>query len=346
VFTFASPGRIHPEEGVLYSPGVSGRMGFSIGLRYSSEARVQIGSMDLIHIHHPFISGQLMLRAVGVKKPLIFTAHSRYDHLTREYMPKMFVPAGLSFLRWYMPRFCRRMARVVCNSPASIEGMKNCGVVGNFTVVPNGIPLAPFMRARRSDGVRKKMGEWPVQLLYTGRLAVEKGLPFLLQAFAQLAKSNPEAGLALVGGGPMEDMLRRLCVELGISDRVCFWGSVAYEDLPPILASADVYVMPSVMDTHPLTVIEAMASGLPCLVVRSAAYEGMVENEVNGWVSNHTVEGFARGMEILANDGSLRNRLGERARITAERYAIENTASRMVEIYSEVLADWTWSHNP
>lgn len=340
VFTFGVPGEALGEDNVIYSPGFRLRMGYSFGLRYSKEARRRMMEMDLLHLQHPFVTGQLILGAVGERKPLIFTAHTRYDFFSVDYLPKVFAQFGQSLLRWYLPRFCRRMARVICNSPASVEGMQNCCVDVPFDLVPNGVDLKPFQNAIRNVYWRERMGNWPVQFLYTGRLAVEKSLPFLLDAFALLAKRNPSVGLALVGGGPMEQVLRERSKRLNLNERIIFLGSVAYERMPEIVASADIFVMPSVKDTHPLTVIEAMAAGLPAVVVQSPAYIGTIEHEKNGLVCLPSVEALAQGMEIMAEDGNLRYQLGMAARISALNYSIENSTRQILAIYSAVLDEW------
>jgi glycosyltransferase involved in cell wall biosynthesis len=138
----------------------------------------------------------------------------------------------------------------------------------------------------------------------------------------------------------LEQTLREQVKQLNLTDRITFLGAVAYERVPEIIASADIYVSPSVSECHPLTVIEAMAAGLPPVVVQSLAYLGTVEDGKNGLVCIPTVEGLAQGMDQLTNDPELREEFGAAARVSAGKYSIEHTADQVLEIYTEVLADW------
>jgi 1,2-diacylglycerol 3-alpha-glucosyltransferase len=337
IFSFGTPLKNKTEENVIISPGIQLRMGYQFGLRYSREARAGLESMDIIHIQHPYITGQLVLHAIGKRKPVIFTAHTRYDFLSLDYIPPIFAPVMRSFLHWYFPRFSNRMRRVICNSPASVEAMRNCGVTGPLEIVPNGVDLRPFQQAVRNEDWRNRMGNWPVQLLYTGRLAVEKDLPLLLDAFAILANRREQVGLTLVGGGPMEKTLVEQANRLGLTGRVNFMGLLDYETLPEVTASADLFVIPSQKDTHPLTVIEAMAAGIPPIVVESPAYLGTIENGRDGIHCTADPEALASGIERLVDDGELRRQVGNCARIASQRYSIENTTRQLIRIYSDVL---------
>ena len=101
-------------------------------------------------------------------------------------------------------------------------------------------------------------------LLYVGRLAAPKDHPTLLQAVALMRKSHPNVELWMVGGGPSEGNLRQLAVELGLADCVTFFGEQM--DVSQFLVAADLFVMSSVTEGLPVSLLEAMSAGLPALV--------------------------------------------------------------------------------
>ena len=338
LFAFGSKKIQPPEKNVVLSPGFKLLAGYSIGLGYSQAAQIQMADMDLIHIHHPFVTGHLVCSAFAGQKPLLFTAHSRYDHLIDDYLPGVLRWWGRKVARRRLVGFCQQMDRVICNSEASVAGLRNCGVDVEVEVVHNGIDTQRFRGARVSPDWREKMGGWPVQLLYTGRLAVEKDLPLLLNSFEIVAKEHPEVGLALAGGGPMEKEIRKKVLRSGLSERVRLLGSVAYESIPELTASADLFVMPSSKETHPLNVIEAMAAGLPTLVVQSQAYQETIEDGVHGLICAPTEDDFSRGMRLFINDENLRIRLGAAAKEKARQFSISETTRKLVAIYQEVLS--------
>jgi 1,2-diacylglycerol 3-alpha-glucosyltransferase len=340
VYAFGRPDDPLGEENVIVSPGFRLKMGYAFGWRYSKEARQSLLEMDVVHLHHPFITGQVILRMVKGRVPLFFTAHTRYDYFSQDYLPWLPTRISQSFLRSYMPVFCSKMARVICNSPASVEALRNCGVHGPLEVIPNGVDQLPFRTAVRNPALRAEMGGWPVQWITTGRLAKEKNLPFLLDAFAILIKHCPEVGLAIVGGGPEENDLRMRVSRLNLKDRVRFFGAVSYSRLPEFLATADFFVMVSLKDTHPLTVIEALAAGLPAVVVDSPAYAGTVIHGLNGLVTRPDPVSLADAMEFLTAQPNIGEEMARAAPKSVEEFTIQRVADRILHLYSSVIGEY------
>jgi glycosyltransferase involved in cell wall biosynthesis len=151
-----------------------------------------------------------------------------------------------------------------------------------------------------------------VLLLYVGRLAVEKNLAALLQAFARLRARHPAARLALVGSGPLADALAS-----NTPAGVILPGEQQGPSLSRWYASADVFAFPSVSETFGNVVLEAQASGLPVVGFDSQGVNEQVTPEVNGLLVR--AEGdLAPALERLCADGPLRRRMSEAARRRAE----------------------------
>jgi glycosyltransferase involved in cell wall biosynthesis len=343
VFTFGVNGDRYDEDHVMMSPGFRLPIGYCVGLGYPRAVIERMREMDVLHLHHPFLTGWMVGRYLGNQKPTIFTAHTRYDLLGYHYLPGVVRKAILSVLRWFFPRFTRRITKIVGVSPASLEGLRVFGVQKEMQIVPNGIDLQVFHKGKLTPEWRERMGGWPLLFVYTGRLAPEKNLPKMLEAFSRLARRFPQAGLALAGRGNIEADLHKMAARLGVEKRVKFLGFIPHNQLPDLLASADVFVMPSTADTHPLTVIEAMAVGLPVIVSQSAAYGGMILEGKNGVVTAPSIDGIAAGMEALAKDSALRLRIGSAGKETAEGYSIGMMAERILKAYSEAITTWNAS---
>jgi glycosyltransferase involved in cell wall biosynthesis len=151
-------------------------------------------------------------------------------------------------------------------------------VITPIEVVPNGVDLSPYSNETVPiDRAEFGFNESDIVLVYTGRLGPEKNLPFLLRAFAGIAKSYEDVGLLIVGDGPEYDNLVDRVQHMGITDRVHFTGQVPYDDLPRYLATADAFVTASVSEVHPLSVIEAQAAGLPVLGIQSPGVSDIVK---------------------------------------------------------------------
>lgn len=340
VFTFGGGSAAPPEPGVIRSPGVPfADSGFYLGFRYSRTARRLLQEMDLVHVHHPFLSGNLALRYCRRRNiPIVFTNHTRYDLYAQVYLPMIPDPLSRSFLQAYMPAFCREVDLVIAPSAGIERVLRDMGVDVAMEVIPNGVDLAPFQGAA-NPVPREQLGLEPgsVGLVYVGRLGVEKNLAFLLRTFAGVRAAAPQARLVLVGGGPETENLRGLAQDLGIGDAVHFTGPVPYEKVPPLLAACDAFVTGSVSEVHPLSVIEAMASGLPIGAIESPGISDTVRDGVDGFLSPYDSAAFAAKLTRLVLDEALRRKMGEAALRSSQRYSIDSTSAIVEAHYARLV---------
>jgi glycosyltransferase involved in cell wall biosynthesis len=272
--------------------------------------------------------------------PVIFTNHTRYDLYAQAYLPMLPDEIGTTFLHAYLPSFCREVDLVIAPSPGVRSVLRDLGVDVSIEVIPNGVDLAPF-RAPNDPVSRETLGIPPgdVLLVYVGRLGPEKNLTFLVRAFAGAHAAYPETTLLLVGDGPERENLADLAHRGGIQDKVRFTGMVEYEDLPRYLAAADAFVTASVTEVHPLSVIEALAAGLPVLGVHSPGVGDTVVEGYNGLLSEHDVAAFAAKLTRLVADEATRSRLASHARESAEEYAIERTSALVEGHYQRLVSE-------
>lgn len=341
VFTFSEEEYRDDEPNVIRSPGVPLLdTGYYISLKYTTRARQLLLTMDVAHVHHPFLSGSLALlhcRPRGI--PIVFTNHTRYDLYSHAYLPPMADVLGVAAIKAYLPTFCNSCNLVI--SPS--QGMKNVlhefGVESPVEVVPNGVDLKPF-QMKRDSFVRSQFGlnEADVVLVYVGRLGPEKNLAFLMRAFSGAVQAYDHARLILIGDGPERENLEAMIVDAGISQYVRLLGNLPYEQIPGCLAIADAFVTASVTEVHPLTVIEAMAAGLPVLGIRSTGVGDIVEDGATGLLAAQPdIASFTAKMGRVVSEKDLRRRMGEQARIASSQYAIERTTGLMEEHYSRVV---------
>ena len=170
--------------------------------------------------------------------------------------------------------------------------------------VPNGIDLArfapPASPPTRPDGT--------LVIGTVAALRAEKNIGRLIRAFALLAADRP-AHLVIVGDGEERPALSALVQTLGLADRVTFTGH--RDDTPALYAGFDVFALSSDTEQMPLSVIEAMASGLPVAATGVGDVRDMVATENAGFVTALTDEALAAALTELAGDAALRHRLGQ-----------------------------------
>ncbi|NJN80182.1 MAG: glycosyltransferase family 4 protein [Anaerolineales bacterium] len=158
VFTFGDIDYKDDEKNVVRSPGVPlADSGFYLSLRYSRDARKLLEKMDVVHVHHPFLSGRLALRYCRPKQiPIVFTNHTRYDLYAQAYLPLMPDLVSIGLLQTYMPSFCKAMDLVITPSAGMEEVLRELNVEEPIEIVPNGVDLKNFKSAKSL--ARKKFG--------------------------------------------------------------------------------------------------------------------------------------------------------------------------------------------
>lgn len=339
IFTFGDLDFPDDETNIIRSPGLPlVDTGYYLNFRYSRKAKALLLTMDLVHVHHPFLSGRLALRYCRpLHIPVVFTNHTRYDLYAQAYMPLLPEEISDSFLQSYMPPFCTAVDLVISPSLGVVDVLRKLGVTSQIEVVPNGVELDRFQQTYQDNG-RAELGftAEDTLLVYSGRLGPEKNIDFLLRAFSGAAEAVDRVHLLLIGGGPEEENLKKLASQLGITDRVHFVGMIEYELIPRFLSMCDLFVTASVTEVHPLSVIEAMASGLPALGIHSVGVGDIIEDSRTGILASQNQAAFAAKMTRLCLDRNLRHKLGNSAREVSEKYAIERITQVMLAHYEHL----------
>jgi len=202
------------------------------------------------------------------------------------------------------------------------------------TVVPYGVDLREFRpRARqpRSD----------VVVGAVARLSKEKGLHYLLEAFAVVAGRHPQARLVLAGQGPERQRLERLTARLGLGERVRFLGEVPHERVPEVLQQLDIFAMPSTYEGFGVAALEAEAMELPVVASRVHGIpDVVVDGETGLLVPPRDRQALAAALDRLASDGDLRRRLGQAGpAFVAEHYSWEDNTAQMEALYQAALGE-------
>lgn len=199
----------------------------------------------------------------------------------------------------------------------------------------NGIDLSRFHpRARR------RVPELADASLVIGVVCVlrpEKGLPFLLNAFAQSAAADPTARLLIVGSGPELPALESLATQLGISRQCVFHPAVA--DVAPWLETMDIFVLPSLSEALSNSLMEAMASGCACIASNTGGNPELIRDQVTGLLFQPgNAEDLAKKITCLASNPQVRTGLARSStQLVQKQFSLEASAARMASIYRSFL---------
>ncbi|WP_152050278.1 glycosyltransferase family 4 protein [Tautonia marina] len=180
------------------------------------------------------------------------------------------------------------------------------------------------------------------RVLFTGRLHPQKNLDLLVDAWAEVASKRAEGHLIFLGGGPDHDRLSARAEELGLADRVHFVGPVS--DPAAYLRAADVFVLPSVAEGMSNSLLEAMATGLPCIASKIGGNVDLLEDGPSGLlVPLNDPRGWAEAILRLLDDPEFARSLGQEAlrRVESE-FALPIVVDRYERLYRSLLARSGW----
>jgi len=194
--------------------------------------------------------------------------------------------------------------------------------------IPNGVDLDQFnVDADRTQDV-----------LFLGRLAPKKRVTDLIAAFKQIVDEFPSSTLRIVGEGPKKVELEDQVEALGISGRVSFEGRVPDEAIPEYYASAGVFVLPSVWEGHPLTLLEAWAASTPVIASAVEGIEEFVEHEETGYlVPPQSPDKLASALRFTLGNKDKAREWGANARELVEaEYSWAGVAERTHDLYEDI----------
>jgi 1,2-diacylglycerol 3-alpha-glucosyltransferase len=342
IFTFGDVNyRDVHEARVIRSPGLPlADTGFYLSLRYSRRAKQFLQTMDIAHVHHPFLSGRLALRYCRpLHIPIVFTNHSRYDLYAQAYFPIMPEEISHGMLQAYMPSFCEATDLVTTPTQGMVQVLRDLKVTVPIEVVPNGIDMKLFNKAAPLPRADFGFKDDDILLVYAGRIAVEKNIPFLLQSFAGVAQAISNTHLLIIGGGipQYEEEIKKMVGELGIHERVHFIGKVEYKNLPAYFAMCNLFVTASVTETFGMSNVEAMGAGLPVMGVHSVGVGDTVEDGVTGLLATHDLPAFTAKLTRLCLDLDLRAQMSIASREASSHYAIERVTEMLLGHYQKLV---------
>lgn len=329
------------EANVVRIPGIPiADTGYHLSVTLDQRSRDLLHTMDVIHVHHPFISGSFGLFASNrYHIPLVFTNHTRYDLYVKQYLPLLPSAISETALQAFFHRFSQRCAALIAPSRGIAEVMKGWRVDGRIEVIPNGVEIERFA-APSPDVTRAELGipEAAVIAVFVGRMSGEKNIDRLLTYYRQITVEEKGSHLLLIGGGPELEEYRDLVRRWKLEGRVTFTGGVPYEQLPAYLALCDFFVTASLSEVHPLTLIEAVAAGLPALGIRSPGVSDVIEDGVTGLLAEDNILSFGLRFIRLVNDAAYRRKLGQAAQAYSHTLSAETNARRILQLYQEVIA--------
>jgi glycosyltransferase involved in cell wall biosynthesis len=232
---------------------------------------------------------------------------------------------------------------VVCNSRAAAERLIEAGLPErSVEVIGNGLPSSAF--AEIVPALSRSPGVLRVGMIARMNARYKNHRVFL-RAAARLHRNLPQLEFLLAGDGPLRPELECEATELGIYDRVRFLGD--RRDIPAVLASMDVSVVPSDSESLSNVVLESMAAGVPVVASRVGGNSELVSEQRGLLVPPDDEAALAAAVERLLNDAALRAELGRNAREYAQaNFSMKQMHERYEGLYTRLLVKKNWRASP
>ena len=246
-----------------------------------------------------------------------------------------------SVRHWLNKRSISLVDQVICVSRSVADhAIHEVGLPSDkVVVIPNGIDPAQYQNLPAKEQARKSFG-LPIEsviIAAIGRPRPVKGYPFLLKAFARISNSYPQTHLLFVGNGPDRPRLVNQAESLGMRSRVTFLDDIA--NIPDLLASIDVLVIPSLFEGMPNVALEAMAAELPVVATAvGGTPEVVIDGKTGFLVPPRDTLALSIAIEKLIENPPLRDKMGlaGRRRVESE-FSIKKTVHKTKELYVDLL---------
>ncbi len=285
------------------------------------------GKVDLAHIH---VSSRasfwrkliITLPIILAGKPILLHLHGGEFHIFHDDECSIYTKR---VIRW----FFERAAHVIVLSRSWQEWTQSRFPKVRVMLIHNPIHMPE---------VTAYLTRKPTTLLFLGRIGKRKGAYDLLQALSKLVSEFPDLRLIMGGDGELDEA-KRCADSLGISAHLELAGWVTGKDKQALLSKASVYVLPSYHEGLPMSVLEAMAAGLPVVSTRVGGIPEAIRDGVDGFlIDAGDVDALVDRLRTLLNNVDLRRRMGESAREHVQyNFSTEIIVPRIEEIYGQLL---------
>ncbi len=282
----------------LYANGSLSLAAVGLGLRRRITQLFHERAFDIIHVHAP-IFPTLALLAIACAPPDSTLMGTLHTHFVDSAMLRLFRPA--------LQRYLDALDGLIAVSDTAIDCMRRIGFRLDAEVIPNGVDIDAWQSGVACPSLR---GEASFHLLVQARLEPRNRIETVIDGLKLLSSDGLPRRLTVLGEGPRRNELTALARGCD----VCFPGAVVAAR-PDYAASTDVYCFTADIASHPMSLIEGMAAGLPVIAHPIAGVSELVTDGVDGLlVPVGDMRAYAQALRTLQTSDSLRRQLGEAAR--------------------------------
>ena len=282
---------------------------------------------DVVHLHEPFM-------------PMLCSATLRFSNTVNvgTFHAAQGKP-GYGFARpistWMLERRARKLHGHIAVSKPAMDYVSKF-VPAEYEIIPNGVDLTYF---RPDVPPIQKFCDGKLNIVFMGRLEFRKGINYLLKAFLEVKSQMPNTRLIICGPGTrLRKRYEQWVKDVRLQD-VVFTGILSYDEQPSYYRTADIFCAPATShESFGMILLEAMATGRPIVGTNIEGFAAVVTHGEEGLlVPPMTVRPLTEALLKLLNDQQLRLQMGQKGLITAQKYAWEGIAARLLAYYGKTI---------
>ena len=295
---------------------------------------VKLYKIELLHVHYAIphayagYMAKQMLKEEGIDIPMVTTLHGTDITLVGNH--PFYKPAVT---------FSINKSDIVTSVSQSLkdETLKLFNITNDIEVIPNFIELKKDIIEANIPCYRSAIARENERVVtHISNFRKVKRIPDIIKIFHKIQKEIP-ARLMMVGDGPEKERAERLCVELGIQDKVIFFGNS--NEIDKILSYSDLFLLPSETESFGLAALEAMALGVPVISSNSGGLPEVNFNGISGYLSDvGDIEDMAANALKILKDDAVLSQFKAKALETAKQFDIQNILPLYEELYLRAIS--------
>ena len=357
ICTYKGINKVKKEGKIIRLPGVEIKKLYGYALTsplhflYIEELRSL--NLDIIHAETEFGVGIFAnIVASTLNLPLVRTYHTTYEDYTHylNFINSKTLDKGLKKLvvKW-SKLYCNNCVKLITPSKKTKDMLISYGVTTPIDIIPTGIELKAF-RKENIDLARVKEIKSELNILadeklliYVGRIAKEKSIDKIIDAFKDVKKNGLKVKLLIVGDGPILNDLKKMVSDYALDDYVKFVGKKPFFEIPVYYHASDGFISASTSETQGMTYIEALASGLVVLAHYDEVLDDIVKENVNGfYFNNDDIYNTILKFDNLNDD--VYQKMKENAVNSILDYDSDKFGSDSINLYKQAIEDYKYSY--
>ena len=305
--------------------------------------KIRKWNLDIIHSHTEFGIGtfaRIMAKQLDI--PIVHTYHTMYEDYVHYITRGHFNNTSKKIVEYFTKFYCdKTVTELIVPTKKTYDLFKEKYKYDrNVHIIPTVIEVERFYSENIDfDKVKRLKNKYGIKkddfvILFVGRIAKEKSIDFLIENHASLVKKNKNCKLIIVGGGPDLEILKKKAKKL--ENNIIFTGKVPWDEVPYYYHMANCFSTASHTETQGLTVIEAMAAGVPVVALDDESFNTVVVEDECGYLFKDKKK-YKNSIIKLMTDKEKCIKMGRQALIESDKYSAKYYAESVLEVYKIAL---------